>query len=154
MIILGIDPGTTLIGYGVVSFISGKFKTIAYGTIEEKADDRARLMLLVHQTLTKLIKVHKPDRMSLEKLFFAKNQKTIMAVSEMRGVLLFTAALANVPVVEFTPLQVKQYVAGYGGADKKQMQKIVRLLLNISIPIRPDDAADALALALCGATSR
>ncbi|MBX4211694.1 MAG: crossover junction endodeoxyribonuclease RuvC [Candidatus Yanofskybacteria bacterium] len=150
MIILGIDPGTTIIGYGVVEHSNNTMRGLAYGVIRNPGKDKLADMKSTTQELAKLIQAHNPDAMAIERLYFSNNQKTAMAVSEMRGVILLTAALHDLSVQEFTPLQVKQFVSGYGGADKKQVQNMVRLILNIKEDIRPDDAADALALAMCG----
>ncbi|MDP2647635.1 MAG: crossover junction endodeoxyribonuclease RuvC [Candidatus Yanofskybacteria bacterium] len=153
MIILGIDPGTTIIGYGVVQGDKNSFSGLEYGVIRNPGTDKLADMKNTAQEIKKLIEKHQPAAIAIEKLFFLNNQKTAMAVSEMRGVILLTGASFNLPIHEFTPLQVKQYVSGYGRADKKQMQKMVRLILKINEEIYPDDAADALAIALCCATS-
>lgn len=153
MKILGIDPGTAIIGYGVIESDSAGFRSTAYGVIRN-GRDRELAMMNTAMELKKLIETHRPGRAAVEKLFFTKNQKTAMAVSEMRGVILLTLAWHKIPVVEFTPMQVKQAVSGYGGAAKRQIQDVMRMLLKIKEPIEPDDAADALAIALCGATAR
>ncbi|HYU64650.1 MAG TPA: crossover junction endodeoxyribonuclease RuvC [Candidatus Paceibacterota bacterium] len=153
MIILGIDPGTTIIGYGVIRNENNTFSKIAYGTIRNPGKDKPTDLKNTAQELTKLIKKYQPEILAVEKLFFINNQKTALAVSEMRGIILLTGANFDLPVYEFTPLQVKQFVSGYGGAEKKQIQKMVRLILKIKEEIRPDDAADALAIALCCAAS-
>ena len=150
MIILGIDPGTTIIGYGVVEHSNNKMRGLTYGVIRNSGKDKLADLKSTAEKITQLIKTHNPDALAIERLYFLNNQKTAMAVSEMRGVILLTAAINNLPVQEFTPLQVKQFVSGYGGADKKQVQSMVRLILNIKENIKPDDAADALALAMCG----
>jgi crossover junction endodeoxyribonuclease RuvC len=154
MIILGIDPGTTIIGFGVIKKEGQGFACLEYGVIRNPGKDRAADFTNTVSILSSIIKKHHPTAAAIEKLFFANNQKTAMAVSEMRGVLLLTLANHRLPVHEFTPLQVKQMVSRYGGADKKQMQKIVRLILRIPEEIKPDDAADALAIALCGAAAQ
>ncbi len=154
MIILGIDPGSTRIGYGIVRWDNNKATCLAYGTFDYPGTHSAPRFLAVEQELSKLIAAHAPDRAGIEKLFFAKNQTTAMAVSEMRGVIRLTLARHNIPLAECTPLQVKQSITNYGKADKAQVQRMVRLLLNIREPIRPDDAADALAVALYCATDR
>lgn len=148
MTTLGIDPGTTRIGYGVIKQDKNHFACVDYGILKV-GRDKLTGFKEASQELEKLIEKHKPDQAGIEKLFFFKNQKTIMAVSEMRGVLLFTLAKNNIPVQEFTPLQVKQNVSAYGRAEKGQMQRIVQLLLGLKGPIKPDDAADALAIAIC-----
>ena len=154
MIILGIDPGTTIIGYGVVNWERSTATCLEYGVIRNSGKDKLADLQATHSQLGALIKKHRPDAAGIEKLFFANNQKTAISVSEMRGVLLLTLAQNGIPVSEFTPLQVKQYVSGYGKADKKQMQNIVKLLLKMKEDIKPDDAADAIAIALCCATTQ
>ena len=140
MIILGIDPGTTRIGYGVVEYERSRITCLAYGVIGETTISRSDNLLGVERELGKLIETYKPDTIGIEKLFFFKNQKTVMAVSEMRGVLLLTIARHGIPVQEFTPLQVKQSVSSYGKADKQQVQRMMQMLLNLKEPIKPDDA--------------
>ena len=152
MITLGIDPGTTRIGYGVVRQDKNCLVCIDYGILKV-GSDKFTGFKEASEELKKLIKKHNPDQAGIEKLFFFKNQKTVMAVSEMRGVLLLTLAENNIPIQEFTPLQVKQSVSAYGRAEKAQMQRIVQLLLSLKEPVKPDDAADALAIAICCANS-
>ncbi len=149
MTILGIDPGSTRIGYGVVQWEGAQATCLAFGAFDYPGTSAAPRFLDVERQLTELIAQHAPDRAGIEKLFFVKNRTTGMAVSEMRGVLLLTLARHGIPVAEFTPPQVKQAVAGYGQADKGQVQRMVQLLLKLAEPVRPDDAADALAVALC-----
>ena len=153
LITLGIDPGTTRIGYGIVKQDKNHLACIDYGILKVSSDKLSGLKEASGE-LEKLIKKYKPDQAGIEKLFFFKNQKTVMAVSEMRGVLLFTLAKNNVPIQEFTPLQVKQGVSAYGRAEKGQMQRMVQLLLGLKKPIKPDDAADALAIAIYCANNR
>lgn len=153
MVILGIDPGTTIIGFGVIKKEGQGFVCLEYGVIRNGGKDRATDFKHTVSTLSALIEKYRPTAASIEKLFFTNNQKTGMAVSEMRGVLLYVLVQYGLVIHEFTPLQVKQMVSRYGGADKKQMEKIVRLILKIPEEIRPDDAADALAIALCGAAA-
>lgn len=151
MIILGIDPGTTRIGYGVVLYEKGAMTCIDYGLIENSGTDRVHDLRTTEEDLNNLIDKYKPTRAAVERLFFTKNQKTAMAVSEMRGVILLTLGKKGIPVDEFTPQQVKQAVSSYGGASKNQVEAMVRMLLKIKSEIKPDDAADALAVAICGA---
>ena len=148
MVTLGIDPGTTRIGYGVVRQDKNCLVCIDYGILKV-GSDKLTGFKEASRELKKLIIKHKPDQAGIEKLFFFKNQKTVMAVSEMRGVLLLTLAENNIPIQEFTPLQVKQSVSAYGRAEKAQIQRIVQLLLSLKEPVKPDDAADALAIAIC-----
>lgn len=152
MITLGLDPGTTRIGYGIVKQEQNKSRCLDYGILKVSSN-RPNGFKEASRELKKLIKKHKPHQAGIEKLFFFKNQKTVMSVSEMRGVLLLTLAEQNIPVQEFTPLQIKQSVSAYGRADKNQIQRIVQLLLGLKEPIRPDDAADALAIAICCANT-
>lgn len=149
--ILGIDPGTGLIGFGVLRIDGSGFTCLEYGVIRNEGSDKIAGLINSERALTALIAKHRPDAASIERLFFANNQKTAMSVSEMRGVLLLTLAKHGLPVSEFTPLQVKQAVCNYGKADKEQVQKMVRMILKLPGKITPDDAADALAIAICGA---
>lgn len=149
MIALGIDPGTTRIGYGVVKHDRNRLSCIAYGILSNPGTDKFADYVATEKNLTALIEKYQPDVVGIEKLFFFKNQKTVMAVSEMRGVLMLTLAKHNLPVQEFTPPQVKQNISAYGKADKNQVIRMVQMLLGIREPITPDDAADALALAIC-----
>lgn len=151
MIILGIDPGTATTGFGIIKKTGNeKIITIDYGCIKTKPGTAAgeRLKIL-NRDLGKLIKKYQPDVIAVERLFFFKNLKTAMPVSEAKGVILFTAAKNKIPTYEFTPLQVKMTVAGYGKAEKKQVQKMVKNLLNLEEVPKTDDAADALGIALC-----
>lgn len=151
---LGIDPGTTIIGYGIIEDDRGTLKCLAYGVIRNPGKDSSAEKMNTAKELADLISTYKPDRAAVERLFFAKNQKTVMSVSEMRGVIMLTLANNTLPVLELTPLQVKQQICGHGKAEKQQVQKMVRMILKVTEEIRPDDAADALALALCCATIR
>ena len=152
MIILGIDPGSHRIGYGVIKYENGKTNCLDYGTIELTAENSPKRLVNLHKNLNDLIKRFTPNLASVEKLFFFKNAKTVIEVAESRGVILFTLENSAIPVVEFTPLQVKSYVSGYGRAQKTSIQKMIKLLLNLETDPKPDDAADALALALCATT--
>ena len=154
MIIIGIDPGTTQIGFGVIRNESNYFESLDYGIIRNIGKDKLFDYKNTAKELSRLIKKYNPDVASVERLFFFKNQKTVMAVSEMRGVIMLTLANHNLPVFEFTPLQVKQSLSGYGRADKNQIQRMVRLILGIKEEIKPDDAADALAIAICGVNNK
>ncbi|MFH1427924.1 MAG: crossover junction endodeoxyribonuclease RuvC [Patescibacteria group bacterium] len=150
-IILGIDPGIADTGYGVIS--KGKDSNLAclnYGIIKTSAKmEMTRRLELIKQELNIIIKKYKPNLMAVEQLFFCRNVKTALVVGQARGVVLLTARESKVPVVEFTPLQVKQAVAAYGQASKMQVQKMVKLILKMSELPKPDDAADALAIAIC-----
>ncbi|OGY91812.1 MAG: crossover junction endodeoxyribonuclease RuvC [Candidatus Komeilibacteria bacterium RIFCSPLOWO2_02_FULL_48_11] len=150
MIILGIDPGIADTGYGVITKHGDDYAVIAYGSIKTPAKDGlpARLQRL-HRELRMLIKKHSPDIVAVEELFFSKNVKTAITVSHARGVILLTAREAGCLVREFTPLQVKQALVGYGRADKNQIQQMVKTILGLKEIPKPDDAADALAVAIC-----
>ena len=154
MIILGIDPGSTRIGFGIIKQEQNRFQCLAYGTIDNPGKERGADLKNTATELATLISQYRPDCAVIEKLFFTKNQKTAMAVSETRGVLVLTCAQHGIPIQEYTPLQVKQAVASYGGASKQQIQRMVQALFGLSEPVRPDDAADALALALCASDPR
>jgi crossover junction endodeoxyribonuclease RuvC len=150
---LGIDPGTTLIGYGIVEDVKGQLKPIAWGVIRNPGKDSLADKQATARAIGELVAAHRPAAAGIERLFFMNNQRTAMAVAEMRGVIMLSLANQNLPIHEFTPQQVKQSICGHGGAKKPQVQQMVRLLLHIQEEIRPDDAADALALALCCATT-
>lgn len=148
--VLGVDPGTARVGYGVVEENEGKLTCVEYGCITTQAhtEDSNRLEKIFLE-LQKLIDIYHPNAVAYEDLFFFKNQKTIVQVAQARGVLLLAASLGKKRICHYTPLQVKQAVAGYGKAEKLQVQKMVQTLLRLpSIPT-PDDAADGLALAIC-----
>ena len=149
-IFLGIDPGLADMGYGLVSEDCGKLTMITYGSIktakEEKSENR---LLILEQKILEIIKEFKPDFAGIEKLFFGRNVTTGIAIGQARGVALLALAKNNLPIKEFTPLQVKQAVTGYGKADKKQVQQMVKAILKLKEIPKPDDAADALAIAIC-----
>lgn len=154
MRILGIDPGTSLIGYGIVDVSGKKYKAIDFGDLKTGVNIRnADRVADVYNFFDKLIKKHKPDKVAIESLFFFKNAKTVVKVSEIRGVLMYVAVKNGVEINEFTPLQVKQAVSSYGRAEKAQVQQMVKLILELETIPKPDDAADALALAICCANS-
>lgn len=153
MIILGIDPGTATTGYGLIKK-GKKLNAIDYGCIRTSADLSAPERLnKLYQELNSLIRKHKPDIVAVEDIFFFKNLKTAIKVSQARGVILLTAVKKKTKIMEFTPLQVKQAVACYGRADKVQVQKMVKTLLGLKEIPKPDDAADALAVAICCANT-
>lgn len=149
MRILGIDPGTGILGFGVIEASRGNVQLVDAGVIRTpvKEDDAVRL-LTIYEELTDLIVQNKPTVMAVEKLFFARNVTTAMTVSQARGVVLLCGQQAGMQLFEYTPMQIKQAVTGYGKADKKQMQEMVRVLLKLKEIPKPDDAADALAAAL------
>ena len=154
MTILGIDPGTATTGYGIIRSTkrSGEFELADFGVIltDKKLKDAERLEILA-KDLNQIIKKYKPDVVGVEKLFLTTNQKTVMTVSQARGAVLLTAQQYNIPILEFTPLQVKNFICGYGKAEKKQVQYIVQKTFRLKSVPKPDDAADALAIALCAA---
>lgn len=150
MIAVGIDPGTARLGYGVIDEEGPH--ALAYGVVETPAGlPMPERLLLLFDGVSTLLAEHRPDALAVEQLFFARNTTTAMAVGQARGVVLLAAARAGLPVAEYTPAEVKQAVVGYGRADKGQMQEMVRLLLGLERVPHPDDAADALAVALCHA---
>jgi len=155
MRIIGIDPGTGILGFGVIEVEGARAELVDAGVIRTPVheDDAVRLET-IFQELTDIITATKPAIMSVEKLFFLRNVTTAMTVSQARGVVLLCARLAGLKIFEYTPLQIKQAVTGYGKADKKQVQEMVRVLLKLKDIPKPDDAADALAAALTHASSR
>jgi crossover junction endodeoxyribonuclease RuvC len=153
-IILGIDPGIADTGYGVIKKNGHELICLDYGSIKTKAKtELADRLEIINIELNKIIKKYKPDLTAVEELFFCKNVKTALIVGQARGVILLTAKQNKIPVVEFTPLQVKQAVSTYGRAEKIQVQRMVKLILNLKELPGPDDAADALAVAICAANS-
>ena len=154
-IVLGVDPGTAITGYGVVAEDgSGEFVLLACGVIRTAAHVPMHLRLLeLFRDLQALIEEFNPHEMAVEKLFFGRNVTTAISVGQARGSILLAAALAGIDVVEYTPAEVKQAISGYGKATKDQMQQMVKMLLGLDDIPRPDDAADALAIALCHAQS-
>ena len=150
MIILGIDPGLAIVGWAVIESLRGKTRPIAYGAIRTPAhtDIEARL-LMIEEDLTSVIEKYKPDEMAIEELFFNTNITTGIAVAEARGVILCTAHKHGVKISEYTPLQVKQAVVGYGKAEKHQVIAMVTSILKLPEPPKPDDTADAVAIAIC-----
>lgn len=154
MIILGIDPGTATTGFGLIKKDKSKLKLLKYGLITTPANlSTAERLDKLYKELNSLLKKQKPDIAAVEDIFFFKNLKTAIKVSQARGVILLTIAKAKIPVAEYTPLQIKQAVACYGRAEKIQVQKMVKVLLGLKEIPKPDDAADALAVAICCANS-
>ncbi|MBI5072070.1 crossover junction endodeoxyribonuclease RuvC [Candidatus Falkowbacteria bacterium] len=154
MIVLGIDPGFARTGYGVVEEKNKNLRMLDYGCISTPAGVVFEKRLeKIREELTRLIKKYKPGVCAVEKIFFCKNTKTAIDVGQARGVVILTAAEKNLKILEFTPLQVKQSITGYGKAEKQQMQKMVKILLGLKDIPRPDDAADALALAIAGSNN-
>jgi crossover junction endodeoxyribonuclease RuvC len=156
MVVIGLDPGTATTGYGLVREDSdGSLTGLAYGVILTPArTPMAERLARLHGELAEIIERHKPDAAAVEKLFFQKNVSTAISVAQGRGAALVALAQAGLDVAEYTPMEIKQAIAGYGGADKAQMQQMVRALLGLADLPRPDDAADALAVAICHLHSR
>ncbi|MEI6578743.1 MAG: crossover junction endodeoxyribonuclease RuvC [Eubacteriales bacterium] len=152
MIILGIDPGYAIVGYGVVEYKNNHFTVLSYGVVTTVAGMPFNERLeIIYNGVSDIIEKYKPVSLSIEKLFYNSNAKTVIDVSQARGVLILAAQKQKLSVSEYTPLQVKQSVVGYGRAEKKQVQEMTRILLNLEKIPKPDDAADALALAICHA---
>ena len=149
MRIIGIDPGTGILGFGIIESKNGKVQLVDGGVIRTpvKEDDAVRL-LTIYEELTDIIASTKPDEMAVEKLFFSQNVTTAMTVAQARGVVLLTAMQADLKISEYTPQQIKQALTGYGRADKKQIQEMVRVMLGLKEVPKPDDCADAIAAAI------
>ena len=150
MIVLGVDPGIAITGFGVVEYINSRFKVLDYGCIRTAAGvplpDRLNIL---YDGLGRIVDIYRPNEMAVEELFFNKNVRTALAVGQARGVTLLAARQRGVEIFEYTPLQVKQAVVGHGRADKVQVQYMVKVLLCLSETPSPDDVADALAVAIC-----
>jgi len=150
MIILGIDPGTAITGFGIIESQKNKLKVLGFGCIEtDKNLDMPERLSLIAKELKNIIRKYKPQIMAVEELFFFKNSKTVITVGQARGVVLFIGKDQGLKVCEYTPLQVKQAVVGYGRAEKRQVQQMVKSILGLKSIPKPDDAADALAIAVC-----
>jgi crossover junction endodeoxyribonuclease RuvC len=149
VIVLGIDPGTAALGYGIVESAKGRIREVDHGCLETSPDvPLPERLLAIHGLVDELIALHRPAVMAVERLFFSRNVQTAFGVGQARGVVLLAAAQHGVPVREATPNEVKSAIAGYGAADKDQVQRMVQLVLGMPQPPRPDDAADALAIAV------
>ncbi|MFZ3172258.1 MAG: crossover junction endodeoxyribonuclease RuvC [Carboxydocellales bacterium] len=154
MRIIGIDPGTAITGYGIIETQGNKFQVLKYDCIRTSAQESlARRLCLVFNQLEELLDYYQPEHFAIEELFFNKNVKTALAVGHSRGVAILAAARRDLPVFEYTPLQVKQAVVGYGRAEKAQVQFMVKTILGLEQAPKPDDVADALAIAICHAHS-
>lgn len=150
MIILGIDPGYAIVGFGVLEYKNNHFSVVDYGAITTDAGTPFnRRLEHIYDELTALLEKYRPDAMSIEKLFYNSNAKTVIDVSQARGVIMLAAQKCGVPAFEYTPLQVKQSVVGYGRAEKKQVQEMIKRILFLEKVPKPDDTADALAMAIC-----
>jgi crossover junction endodeoxyribonuclease RuvC len=151
MRVLGLDPGTATTGYGVVDGKGSRLRHIAHGTIDTPAHTGFETRLVtIYDGVRALLAEHQPDVVAIEKLYFKQNVTTGIGVAQARGVLALAAAQAGLPIREFTPAQAKTAITGYGKADKRQMQEMIKVLLNLKEIPRPDDAADALGIAICG----
>ncbi len=155
MVVLGIDPGTALTGYGFINAAeNGDLTLIEYGVISTSADMKMEHRLLqLYSEINQKILLHRPEKGAVEKLFFHRNVTTAIAVGQARGVVMLSLAQIGMDILEFTPMEVKQAVVGYGGAEKRQVQLMVKAILKLDDIPRPDDAADALAIAICCAHS-
>lgn len=149
MRIMGIDPGYAIVGYGVLDYSSNRFSVVGFGAVTTAADmPFERRLLAIYDDMKCLLEMYKPDELSVEKLFFNTNQKTVIDVAQARGVTLLPAIQAGLPIYEYTPLQVKSSITGYGRAEKQQVQELVRSILHLKEVPKPDDTADAVALAI------
>lgn len=147
---LGFDPGTATTGYGVVDGSASRLRHVDHGVIETPAGEHFALRLLhIHEEASRLIRAHRPDVVVIERIYFKQNVTTGITVAQARGVLALAAVQAGLDVAEFSPTETKTAIVGYGRADKRQVQQMIKMLLNLDEPPRPDDAADALALAIC-----
>lgn len=152
--IMGIDPGIAIVGFGFIDKVGSRLVPVQYGSIQTEAGTDPGLRLRqVYDSAVQLIDTYKPDAVAVEKLYFNRNVTTAFAVGQARGVLVLAAVQKGLPVAEYTPLQVKQAIVGYGKAEKKQVQEMVRMLLKLTVVPKPDDVADALAIAICHAHS-
>ncbi len=152
---MGVDPGTALTGYGFIEISkNGQLSAIDYGVVKTPAKEKMENRLLqLYESLNQKILLYQPQRSAVEKLFFHNNVTTAMSVGQARGVIMLCLAKAGLEIAEFTPMEVKQAVVGYGGAEKRQVQMMVKSILNLTEIPKPDDAADALAIAICGANT-
>jgi crossover junction endodeoxyribonuclease RuvC len=154
MIIIGIDPGYAIVGYGVINYVKCRYETLDYGAITTPAKtDFSTRLELIYDGVSSVVSRFKPEAMAVEELFFNTNSKTAIDVAQARGAILLAARKCGVQIFEYTPLQVKQAVVGYGRAEKAQVMEMTRLLLKLKAVPRPDDTADALAIAICHANS-
>lgn len=150
MVILGIDPGYAIVGWGVLEYAGNKFKVVDFGAVLTQAKTPFPLRLQqIYTELGLILQKYKPEAVSMEKLFYNNNAKTVIDVAQARGVITLAVQQAGVPLYEYTPLQLKQSVVGYGRAEKKQVQEMTRIILGLDKVPKPDDTADALAIAIC-----
>lgn len=156
MLIFGIDPGSRITGYGVITAQGNRYQCVDFGAIRATAPntDFPQRLCRIHSQLSSLIEYHQPDAVAIEEVFHAVNTKTALILGQVRGVALLAAAQHGIPIFEYSPLKVKKSVVGYGRAEKHQIQMMVKRLLNMEVEPEPDDAADALAIALCHAFNK
>ncbi|MFA9423129.1 MAG: crossover junction endodeoxyribonuclease RuvC [Sedimentibacter sp.] len=154
MLIFGIDPGLAISGYGVLNYVGNKFEVIEYGAIiTESCEEFPKRLKKIYDAYFELFELYKPEAVAIEELFYNKNVKTAIAVAQARGVHLLAAENKNIPLYEYTPLQIKQAIVGYGRAEKRQVQEMVKIILKLDKIPKPDDVADGLAAAICHAHS-
>lgn len=155
MRIIGIDPGYAIMGWGILDYNGNSFKTVEYGSLKTDADmDMPYRLGVLYDELSQLIDKYEPQEAAVEQLFFNNNAKTVIRVGEARGVAILACVQRGLDVFEYTPLQIKQSLVGYGRAEKKQVQSMVKMILNLTEVPKPDDTADAVAAAICHAHSR
>ena len=155
MIVLGVDPGTAIVGYSVIEYVKNKYRILDYGCVyTDKDEDMPVRLEKIYDGLDGIIKIWKPQDMAVEELFFFKNQKTVIKVGQARGVITLCGQKNSLDLYSYTPLQVKMGIAGYGRADKKQIQEMVKVILGMDEIPKPDDAADALAIAITHINSK
>lgn len=154
MLIFGIDPGLAISGYGVLNYVGNKFEVVEYGAvITESCEEFPKRLKKIYDSYTELFELYKPEAVAIEELFYNKNVKTAIAIAQARGVHLLAAENKNIPLYEYTPLQIKQGIVGYGRAEKRQVQEMVKIILKLDKIPQPDDVADGLAAAICHAHS-
>ncbi len=152
MRIIGIDPGYAIVGFGIIEYDNGRFKTVDYGAVTTPAGTAFdKRLKIIYEDISQLLDIYKPESLAIEKLYFQNNQKTAIDVAEARGVVLLAASQRNILIREYTPLEVKKSITGYGQAVKKQVQEMTKRVLNLPAIPKPDDTADALAIAVCHA---
>lgn len=152
MRIIGIDPGYAIVGFGIIEYENGLFKTVDYGAVTTEAGtDFNRRLRTIYEDICQILDIYKPESLAIEKLYFQNNQKTAIDVAEARGVILLAAIQRNLLIREYTPLEVKKSITGYGQAVKKQVQEMTKRVLHLPEIPKPDDTADALAIAVCHA---
>lgn len=150
MIVLGIDPGYAIVGWGLVEYKNNSYRPLRFGAVTTDAGtDFNQRLKIIYDDISEIFDMFKPDYLAIEKLYFQTNQKTAIMVAEARGIILLAAQQHSVPIYEYTPLQVKTAVTGYGKAKKPQVMEMTRRLLNLPAVPKPDDTADALAIAIC-----